>query len=312
MTDWLSPAAAGALLGVGPDRVAQLARDGSLHTMRTPGGHLRVDRADVERLATNAGPPREQPAQAEPEDDVASEPQEQPTRPVHRKSWEDIPRWRQRVREAQADVEILGLDDKKDLIQEAREERKAARERAEADRQLQAGEDARLRQLKTQAMVYVGYDIPAEIRAEVVHEIERLVTSDRYPRGVSRVNAAFMLKADVDRLLAPHRARQAEAARAAREPKLRELAILTALLHAMQQLPADWDTSVRKAFERDCRQAVTAAYKPGIDQQELNDAAQDVIDQWLDEDEDEFDDDELDKDDDDEDDYEEDEDGDDW
>lgn len=314
MTDWLSPAAAGAMLGVGPDRVAQLARDGSLNTMRTPGGHLRVDRGDVERLAANASAAPDAPAPEESADDTPRESDEQAQRPAHRNSWEAFPPWKQRVREAQADVEVLGLDDEKDRILLAREERKSAQQRVEAERQAQAGEEARIRELRTQAGWYVGFDVPAEARAEVMREIERVVTSERYPRSVASVNASIMLKADVERCLAPYRSRQAEAAKAAREPQLREIAILSAVLIAMRQIPADWDNKMRAALERDCRRAVTKEYHPGIDQRELNDVAQDVFDQWLDEDEEEFDDADLDEDDfaDDDIEYEDDDDGDDW
>ncbi len=42
--EWLTPLEAGAILGVGPDRVAQLACNGVLVSMRAPGGHLRLRR----------------------------------------------------------------------------------------------------------------------------------------------------------------------------------------------------------------------------------------------------------------------------
>jgi excisionase family DNA binding protein len=67
--EWLSPAEAGAILGVGPDRVAQLAREGALKSMRTPGGHVRVRREEVEELAN---PPQE-PSPDEPETEEAEE-----------------------------------------------------------------------------------------------------------------------------------------------------------------------------------------------------------------------------------------------
>jgi hypothetical protein len=282
--------------------------------MRTPGGHLRVDRGDVERLATNASPPPDQPAESESEETAIPESEDAPSRPTQRRSWEGIPPWKQRVREAEADVEVLGLDDKKDRIIEAREERTAARQRAQEDRQRQAEEEARLRQLKTQASWYVGFDVPADVRAEVMREIERFVTSDRYPRSLNSVTTAIMLKADVDRCLVPFRSRQAEATRLAREPQLREIAILSAVTLALRRMPDDWDTRMRMAFERDCRRAVAKKYQPGMDQQDANDVAQDVLDLWLDEDDAFEDDTDEDEDDflDDEDDYEDEDDGDDW
>lgn len=288
MNDLLSPAAAGALLGVGPDRIAQLVRDGTLKATRTPGGHLRVAREDVERLAAVGAAPPDEPADQELPDDGPSESDPEDPRPARRKGWQNVAPWKQRIREAQADVEILGLDDKKERIHEARAERQAARERAEADRQWQANDEKRLRELKSYAIAwYVGYDVPPDIRADVVREIERTVTAARYPRGMLNVHAYALLQADVDRCLAPWRARQAAAVRAEREPKLRELTILTAVANAMQQMPADRDTKLRCAFERECRRAVAGEYQPGMDQNDANMVAQDVLDEWLDGDDDE-------------------------
>ena len=322
MTDLLAPAAAGALLGVGPDRIAQLVRDGTLKATRTPGGHLRVAREEVERLSADSPAPTDSSPEHELPDDAPSGSDAGDLRPTRRKGWENVAPWKQRVREAQADVQILGLDDKKERIQEARAERQAARERADADRQVQANEAKRLRELKSFAVAcYVGYDAPADVRAEVARKVEHLVTSARYPREMSSVHAYALLKADVDRCLAPWRDRQATAARAEREPKMRELTILTAVVHAMRQIPDEWDTELRTAFQQDCRQAVVAEYHPGMDQDDANAVAQDVLNEWLDEDDDELEDiDDVDDDPDDdfdhddsgeEEDYE-DDDGDDW
>jgi excisionase family DNA binding protein len=323
MTDLLAPAAAGALLGVGPDRIAQLVRDGTLKATRTPGGHLRVAREEVERLSADPPTPTDPSPERELPDDARSERDADDPRPTHRKGGENVAPWKQRVREAQADVQIVGLDDKKERIQEARAERQAARERADADRQVRANDEKRLRELKSFAVAcYVGYDVPVDIRAEVAREVERIVTSARYPREMSSVHAYALLKADVDRCLTPWRDRQAAAARADREPKVRELTILTAVVHVMRQIPDEWDTELRTAFQQDCRQAVGAEYHTDMDQDEASAVAQDVLNEWLNEDDDELedtdnvdddpDDDDFDDDDADEEEDHEDDDGDDW
>jgi excisionase family DNA binding protein len=127
--EWLSPAEAGAILGVGPDRVAQLAREGALKSMRTPGGHVRVRREEVEELAN---PPQE-PSPDEPEteeaEESASEAVKEPLNPS-RPKWEQVPPWKRRVREAEADVHVLELDDQRERLLEGRAERQSQRERS--------------------------------------------------------------------------------------------------------------------------------------------------------------------------------------
>src|SRR5690348_14938342 len=98
-TDWLSPSEAGALLGVGPDRIAQLARDGTLTSMRTPGNHIRVRRDEVEQLMSGDDPPQ---SVARPSGSRGTEPAPSASPPPARPKWEDVPPWQRRVREAEA------------------------------------------------------------------------------------------------------------------------------------------------------------------------------------------------------------------
>jgi excisionase family DNA binding protein len=56
MTEWISTKTAMQLLGVGSTTVKRWADDGTLASMRTPGGHRRFRRVEVERLL------RQQPA----------------------------------------------------------------------------------------------------------------------------------------------------------------------------------------------------------------------------------------------------------
>lgn len=53
--DWLRPAQAARLLGCSTRHVCDLADRGLLPCRRTPGGHRRFRRADVERLAKECG-----------------------------------------------------------------------------------------------------------------------------------------------------------------------------------------------------------------------------------------------------------------
>src|SRR5579859_2531908 len=138
-TDWLSPSEAGALLGVGPDRIAQLARDGTLTSMRTPGNHVRVRRDEVEQLLKDGEDPP-QPVTRQPGNrGTDSIPDVSP--PPPRPKWEEVPPWQRRVREAEADVHVLELDDQRQRLMESREQRQAERDRAESRRASQAAEN---------------------------------------------------------------------------------------------------------------------------------------------------------------------------
>src|SRR5437660_1506563 len=96
--EWLTPSEAGAILGVGPDRVAQLVRQGVLPAMRTPGGHVRIRRDKVEELA-NPPEPSPQPEEAdEPEQEASDSGDEDPDEAPARPKWHDVPPWKQRER----------------------------------------------------------------------------------------------------------------------------------------------------------------------------------------------------------------------
>ncbi len=282
MSDLLSPAAAGALMGVGADRIAQLVRDGTLNATRTPGGHIRIDRVEVERVvADRAGNPTG-PAPDDETDDMSRESATMDGDSPRRQNWEDVPPWKRRVREAQADVEVLSLDDQKEKLRAARADREAARERAESERERRDEEAKRLKQLKAHAMAwYVGFDVPSNVRAHVAREIEQAVTSARYPSGLTLEHAHALLKADVDGFLADWRKQRDAEVRAKQEPLIRETTILAGVVHGMKQMPDEWDAETRKAFEHECRRAVTREYTVGMDQDDAKAIADEVLDRWL-------------------------------
>lgn len=280
MNEWLTPAEAGALLGVGPDRVGQLVRQGVLPAMRTPGGHVRVRRDKVEELAN---PPAEPPSDdsEEPEHEEASEPTSEAPVPA-RPKWEHVSPWKQRVREAEADLKVSEFDDQREQLLETRAERQAKRERADADRAAAAAEAERLRQLKALALSRMPYGVPDEVRAEVARQLERRVTSERYPPGLAREHIETLLRTDVERLLRPWRDREAQQEQERKEAQEQENIIDWAVLHVNRRRPREWDWDTRRAFERDVRRALEAEYEPGMDQDEADDIAFEVLDGWLD------------------------------
>jgi excisionase family DNA binding protein len=283
--EWLSPADAGAILGVGPDRVAQLAREGALSSMRTPGGHVRVRREEVEELAN---PPQE-PSTDEPEteeaEESATEAVKEPLNPS-RPKWEQVPPWKRRVREAEADVHVLELDDQRERVLEARAERQAQRERAEAERTAAAAEVERLAHLKSFALSCLPYGVPADVQAEVARQLERGVTSQRYPAGLARAHAEALLRADVERHLRPWRTRDARRARVREEVQEREKIIGWAVFRAGIRAPRDWDYETKRAFEREVRQVLEEEYHSGMDQDAASEIAFDVLEEWVEDHED--------------------------
>lgn len=286
-SDWISPSEAGAILGVGPDRVAQLAREGTLGSMKTPGGHLRLRRDEVERLAN---PPRESHSEAdEPEGPEDETPRESPNPP--QPNWERVAPWKRRVREAEADVQVLKLDDQREQLLQARAERQAQRDRTQEERMLAEGETQRLRQLKSRALLFLPYGVPANIQAEVARKLESGVTSERYPAELARMHTDTLLRSDVEEHLGPWRAEEAQRGQAQQEKQDRERIIGWAKFSAAVRAPRAWDLDTKRDFERELKKTLEEEYEPGMDQSEADAIALEVLEEWMeDEDEEEEDD----------------------
>lgn len=282
MSEWIGPAEAGALLGVGPDRVAQLAREGTLQSMRTPGGHVRVRRADVEALA--AGPEEDDPDEPPPTRmQSKSSPQEPAPRP--RPQWENVAPWQRRVREAEADVEVLRLDDERERLEEEREQRQAGRAREDARRVAGAVEAKRLRGLRAYALECVPFNAPSEVKAQVARDLEHRVNANAYPASLGQSYAEALLKAEVERLLRPWRTREARQARVRDEGARRSHVISWAMLHVTNRLPRNWDWETRRDFERELKAVLEDEVELGMEQDEADTIGLEVLDEWMDEEE---------------------------
>lgn len=281
-SDWISPSEAGAILGVGPDRVAQLARDGTLGSMKTPGGHLRLRREEVEGLAN---PPTE--PHPEEEESEAAEPeplQESPNPPQPK--WERVAPWKRRIREAEADVHVLKLDDQREQLLEARAERQSQRERAQEERAAAQAEAQRLRQLKSRALSFLPFGVPANLQAEVARKLESGVTSELYPAGLTREQTEALLRADVEAHLRPWRREEARREQAEQEKQDRDRIIGWAKFAAVVRAPLDWDLDTKREFELDLHRALEEEYETGMDQREADAIALDVLADWTDDEED--------------------------
>ncbi len=281
-SEWLTPAEAGALLGVGPDRVAQLARAGALVSMRTPGGHLRIRRDSVEDVANPPADPPPEPDDLPPaERDAAPEPEPSPP---PRPKWEQVAPWKRRVREAEADVEVLRLEDEKERLLEAQTERQALRERTGVERAAALAEASRLKQLKARALSFMPWGVPADVEAEVARQLERGVTAERYAAGLSQTHIDKLLRADIERYLRPWRTREARRERVRQDASKRDTVIQSAVLTARLRAPRAWDYQTKEALEREIRALLKDEWHPGMEQDEADDIALDVLDQWVEED----------------------------
>lgn len=270
-------------MGVGPDRVAQLAREGVLGSMKTPGGHLRLRREEVEGLANPPTEPSSDDPETEEAEESATEAVKEPPSPPKPK-WEDVPPWKRRVREAEADVHVLELDDQREQLLEARAERQSQRERGQAERAAEQAEAERLRQLKSRALSFLPYGVPADVQAEVARQLERGVTSQRYPAGLAREHAEALLRADVERHLRPWRTREARREQVREEEREREKIIGWAKFRASVRTPQHWDFDTKRAFEREVHKVLEEEYEPGMDQSEADEIAFDVLDKWIEDD----------------------------
>lgn len=281
-SDWISPSEAGAILGVGPDRVAQLAREGTLGSMKTPGGHLRLRREEVEGLAN---PPTDPLPEGRESEGAELEPLRESPNPPKPK-WETVSPWKRRVREAEADVHVLKLDDQREQLLEARAERQAQRERAQAELESAQAEAQRLRQLKSRALSFLPFGVPANLQAEVARKLESGVTSERYPAGLAREHTEALLRADVEAHLRPWRTEEARREKAQQEKQDRERIIGWAKFAATVRAPLDWDPDTKREFELDLHRALEEEYETGMDQRDADAIALDVLADWTDDEED--------------------------
>lgn len=282
-SDWISPSEAGTILGVGPDRVAQLAREGTLGSMKTPGGHLRLRREEVEELAN---PPTEPHREAEETGAAEPGPVREAASPPKPK-WESVSPWQRRVREAEADVHVLKLDDQREQLLQARAERQSLRERAQEERASAEAETQRLRQLKSRGISFLPFGVPANLQAEVARKLESGVTSERYPAGLAREHTEALLRADVEAHLRLWRTEEARREQAQQEKQDRERIIGWAKFRAAVRAPLDWDLDTKREFERDLHKALEEEYEPGMDQSEADAIALEVLEEWTEEEEDE-------------------------
>jgi len=282
--EWLTPAEAGALRGVGPDRMAQLAREGAVVSMRTPGGHLRIRRDSVENLANTSsanGTDHASGAEGEPDG-----PEELPP-PATLPKWEQVPPWKRRVREAEADLQVLKFENEKQQLLDTRAERDEKRDRAAAERTAVQVEAARLKQLKARALLFMPFGVPNDVAADVARQIESAVTSERFPADISRVHTDTLLRAELDRHLTPWRTREARRERVRTELEKRNSMFALAVLKAELDAPSQWDYQTVKDLGREVRKALEDEYYRGMTQDEANEIALDVLGEWMEDHEDE-------------------------
>jgi excisionase family DNA binding protein len=304
------PVIAGALLGIGPDRVSQLVRQGVLPAMRTPGGHVRVRRDKVEEMANPKNePPGDDRGGSDPvtddgalSDDLAL-PDDTPASPP---KWHHVPPWTRKVHEAEADLKVLEFEDQKDQLLDARSARQQRREHAQAQQAATAAEAERLRRLKARVLLLVPLFAPTDVRARAARLLEHALTSARYPAGLGSEHVESLLRNDVERFLRPWREREAAAEQEKHEAREGESLVSWAVLRAKNRMPRDWDWNTKRDFEREVRQTLKDELEPGMDQDDADEIAFAVLDEWLaddecdpadyddEEDEDEYDDDEED------------------
>lgn len=189
------------------------------------------------------------------------------------------------MREAEADVHVLKLDDQREQLLEARAERQSQRERVQAARAFEQTEAQRLRQLKSRALSSLPYGVPADMQAEVARQLESDVTFQRYPTGLAREHAEALLRADVERHLRPWRTEEARREQAQKEKRDRERIIGWAKYRANVRTPPDWDLDTKRAFEREVHKAMAEEYEPGMDQSDADEIALNVLDDWIEDEE---------------------------
>jgi excisionase family DNA binding protein len=294
MNEWLSISQAAQVLGVTPDTVRAWERQGRLRAERTEGEHRRFRSEEVHRLAATAGRPvaeRDQPRRGpmrtqSPLADVAEE--------------SDISR--HELREARTRVEILKAEDQAGQIIGARQAEERRRDEDAAQRQ----RHDELRRFGRTLAVQAG--LPANWRAELTEELERYVTTDRFPASLPTDEARDFVRARVDSIVeraaaerreAFNRAeaeRQRQKAREERQAQMKEL-VDQGVSHATQ-MTFRWDPEEREEAHGDVLKALQHSVEPDWSPDQVRQLVEEVLTEEDpdDDEEDDFEDEDLDDD----------------
>lgn len=288
-------------LGLSVDTVRRLEREGKLKAERTKGGHRRFRPEVIETFRRNKDAPG-RPV-------TRRGPAHRSQRPRKRASGSRANRLRSRVREP--DDDLPGLDDPEACWPVEAHEHEELRlseprpgpqiteplqrnpietpmEKTEVrrlDSSSNPREDAaRFANLKSYGLARIPWDVPPTWRAKVIEDLERYVTSERFPSWVPGHEAYQVVRGRVEQVLKPYHDEIAEAAaqRKAEEYDRRRVRALIdhGMSYARQETRSGWDYTPKIEARQEVEEALKAQVESDWRERDVQDLVDEILDNW--------------------------------
>jgi hypothetical protein len=152
----------------------------------------------------------------------------------------------------------------------------------------------RLQTIKTQGRAAIPWNAPAEWQGKVIADLERFVTPTQFPDDLSLFKAGEIVRARVDEMLRPWREAEDKAVRqkkAKTEADQRRAVLIAHGTEYARRATLDWDYSATIEARDEVRKVLEREVEHDWTEREVESAVDEVLDEWDDEDEEEWDDD---------------------
>jgi hypothetical protein len=152
----------------------------------------------------------------------------------------------------------------------------------------------RLRTIKGWGRAAIPSNAPPEWQGKVIADLERFVTPTQFPDDLSYAKAAEIVRARVDEVLRSWREAEEKATRrkkAKEEADRRRAALLVHGNSYAWRETTDWDWSTRTEARDEVKKVLEREVAHDWTEREVEDAVEEVLDEWDDDDDEESDDD---------------------
>ena len=152
----------------------------------------------------------------------------------------------------------------------------------------------RLQTIKGYGRAAIPWNAPPEWQGKVIADLERFVTTTQFPDDLSYAKAAEIVRARVDEVLRPWREAEEKATRqkkAKEEVDSRRIALIAHGNNYAWRETTDWDWSASNEARDEVKKVLEREVEHDWTEREVEDAVDEVLDEWDDEDEEEWDDD---------------------
>jgi excisionase family DNA binding protein len=152
----------------------------------------------------------------------------------------------------------------------------------------------RLQTIKGHGKAAIPWNAPPEWQGKVIADLERFVTTTQFPDDLSYAKAAEIVRARVDEVLRPWREAEEKATRkkkAKEEADRRRIPLIAHGNNYAWRETTDWDWSASNEARDEVKKVLEREVEHDWTEREVEDAVDEVLDEWDDDDDEEWDDD---------------------